>query len=113
MTRQEFSPLFLLFCGFLLILPSHSTVNDEGMLMLVQFLVCTFFLGVKLVFHFGLDFILFFLFPFFFFAVLALRSFKQAISEDPLSKLSDWDTPGGDRCVWSGVSCFQNQVISM
>jgi len=47
------------------------------------------------------------------FAVSALKAFKQAISEDPLSKLSDWNTLSGDPCSWSGVACSQNQVLSM
>ncbi|ONK71472.1 uncharacterized protein A4U43_C04F9010 [Asparagus officinalis] len=45
--------------------------------------------------------------------VLALRAFKRAISEDPLSKLSDWNTLTGDPCSWSGVTCSQNQVLSL
>lgn len=45
--------------------------------------------------------------------VLALRAFKQAISEDPLSKLSDWNTLSGNPCSWSGVFCSQNQVLSI
>lgn len=43
--------------------------------------------------------------------ILALRAFKQAISEDPFSKLSDWNNE--NLCSWSGVACSQNQVIAI
>ncbi|KAJ6840773.1 putative LRR receptor-like serine/threonine-protein kinase [Iris pallida] len=47
--------------------------------------------------------------------VSALTAFKQAIAEDPLSRLSDWNVLSRDPCSWSGVTCSrpQNQVLSL
>ncbi|KAL3499356.1 hypothetical protein ACH5RR_038449 [Cinchona calisaya] len=37
--------------------------------------------------------------------VYALKSFKEAIYEDPLLVLSNWQALDSDPCDWSGVSC--------
>ncbi|KDP25459.1 hypothetical protein JCGZ_20615 [Jatropha curcas] len=37
--------------------------------------------------------------------VSALTTFKEAIYEDPLLVLSDWNTLDADPCDWSGISC--------
>jgi hypothetical protein len=47
--------------------------------------------------------------------VSALLAFKRAIYEDPLSKLSDWNSKDKDPCAWSGVGCspFNNRVVTL
>ncbi|KAK8935376.1 putative LRR receptor-like serine/threonine-protein kinase [Platanthera zijinensis] len=46
--------------------------------------------------------------------VSALRAFTQAISEDPMAKLSDWSS-SRDPCSFSGIKCSdsKNSVISI
>lgn len=48
-------------------------------------------------------------------AVSALLAFKRAIYDDPLSKLSDWNSRDKDPCTWSGVGCsaFNRQVVTL
>jgi hypothetical protein len=47
--------------------------------------------------------------------VSALLAFRRAIYEDPLSKLSDWNSKDKDPCAWSGVGCspFNNRVVTL
>ncbi|KAK3144140.1 hypothetical protein QOZ80_4AG0309260 [Eleusine coracana subsp. coracana] len=47
--------------------------------------------------------------------VFALLAFKRAIFEDPLSRLSDWNTRDKDPCKWSGVWCspFNSRVVTL
>ncbi|XP_062226261.1 probable LRR receptor-like serine/threonine-protein kinase At1g63430 [Phragmites australis] len=47
--------------------------------------------------------------------VSALLAFKRAIYEDPLSKLSDWNSKDKDPCTWSGVGCsaFNSRVVTL
>jgi Leucine-rich repeat (LRR) protein len=47
--------------------------------------------------------------------VSALLAFKRAIYEDPLSKLSDWNSRDKDPCTWSGVGCsaFNSRVVTL
>lgn len=47
--------------------------------------------------------------------VSALLAFKRAIYEDPLSKLSDWNSKDEDPCAWSGVRCsgLNNRVVAL
>ncbi|KAJ1272019.1 hypothetical protein BS78_06G171100 [Paspalum vaginatum] len=47
--------------------------------------------------------------------VSALLAFKRAIYEDPLSKLSDWNSEDKDPCTWSGVGCsaFNSRVVTL
>ncbi|KAK9072928.1 hypothetical protein SSX86_009364 [Deinandra increscens subsp. villosa] len=42
--------------------------------------------------------------------VHALNSFKEAIFEDPLLVLSNWDSFDSDPCNWRGVTCSGNLV---
>nr|BAC42570.1 putative receptor protein kinase [Arabidopsis thaliana] len=37
--------------------------------------------------------------------VQALRRFKEAIYEDPLLVMSNWDDPNSDPCDWTGIYC--------
>ncbi|XP_042510014.1 probable LRR receptor-like serine/threonine-protein kinase At1g63430 [Macadamia integrifolia] len=37
--------------------------------------------------------------------VRALTAFREAIYEDPVSVLSNWNAPDSDPCNWSGISC--------
>jgi hypothetical protein len=48
-------------------------------------------------------------------AVSALLAFKRAIYDDPLSKLSDWNSRDKDPCTWSGVGCsaFNSRVVTL
>ncbi|GJN02225.1 hypothetical protein PR202_ga19555 [Eleusine coracana subsp. coracana] len=48
-------------------------------------------------------------------SVFALLAFKRAIFEDPLSRLSDWNTRDKDPCKWSGVWCspFNSRVVTL
>ncbi|KAG6475005.1 hypothetical protein ZIOFF_064222 [Zingiber officinale] len=39
------------------------------------------------------------------FAVAALGAFKNAISDDPFSRLSDWNPNDENPCKWTGVRC--------
>ncbi|TKY70937.1 LRR receptor serine/threonine-protein kinase [Spatholobus suberectus] len=41
--------------------------------------------------------------------VWALRSFKEAVYEDPYHVLSNWDTVESDPCNWFGVSCTMSR----
>ncbi|OEL31544.1 putative LRR receptor-like serine/threonine-protein kinase [Dichanthelium oligosanthes] len=47
--------------------------------------------------------------------VSALLAFKRAIYEDPLSRLSDWNSKDKDPCTWSGVGCsaFNSRVVTL
>ncbi|XP_043717364.1 probable LRR receptor-like serine/threonine-protein kinase At1g63430 [Telopea speciosissima] len=47
--------------------------------------------------------------------VRALTAFREAIYEDPLSVLSDWNAHDADPCNWSGISCSlgQDHVIKL
>lgn len=49
------------------------------------------------------------------FPVSALLAFKRAIYQDPLSKLSDWNSKDEDPCAWSGVRCsgLNNRVVAL
>jgi hypothetical protein len=37
--------------------------------------------------------------------VQALRRFKEAIYEDPLLVMSNWNDPNSDPCDWTGIYC--------
>ncbi|WOG88970.1 hypothetical protein DCAR_0208205 [Daucus carota subsp. sativus] len=43
----------------------------------------------------------------------ALLSFKQSISEDPEGSLTNWNTSDETPCSWSGVTCKDQQVVSL
>lgn len=47
--------------------------------------------------------------------VYALNTFKEAIYEDPLLVLSNWNGLDSDPCGWAGVFCSmaQDHVIKM
>uniref|UniRef100_A0A0D9W7K3 Protein kinase domain-containing protein n=1 Tax=Leersia perrieri TaxID=77586 RepID=A0A0D9W7K3_9ORYZ len=47
--------------------------------------------------------------------VAALLAFKKAIFEDPLAKLSDWNSKDEDPCAWTGVGCspFDSRVVTL
>ncbi|KAJ8506133.1 hypothetical protein OPV22_007019 [Ensete ventricosum] len=48
--------------------------------------------------------------------VTALEAFRKAIYEDPLSRLSDWNSQDLNPCNWTGIKCSsppQNSVISI
>ncbi|KAF8702826.1 hypothetical protein HU200_032659 [Digitaria exilis] len=47
--------------------------------------------------------------------VSALLAFKIAIYDDPLSKLSDWNSKDKDPCSWSGVGCsaLNSRVVTL
>nr|XP_043628187.1 probable LRR receptor-like serine/threonine-protein kinase At1g63430 [Erigeron canadensis] len=45
--------------------------------------------------------------------VHALSKFKEAIFDDPLLALSNWNTLDSDPCNWVGVSCSENQVTKL
>lgn len=51
----------------------------------------------------------------FFCTVGALRTFKEAVYEDPHMVLSNWNTLDSDPCDWNGVSCTgtRDHVIKM
>lgn len=48
-------------------------------------------------------------------AVSALLAFKKAIFEDPLAKLSDWNSKDENPCGWTGVGCspFDSRVVTL
>lgn len=49
-------------------------------------------------------------------AVAALGAFKNAIYDDPFSRLSDWNPNDENPCKWTGVRCSsypQSSVIFM
>lgn len=52
---------------------------------------------------------------FLFLIVWALRSFKEAVYEDPYQVLSNWDTVESDPCNWFGVLCtmLRDHVIKL
>ena len=45
----------------------------------------------------------------------ALRRFKEAIYEDPLLVMSNWNDPNSHPCSWTGVTCSpsKDHVIKM
>uniref|UniRef100_A0A0E0H3K1 Protein kinase domain-containing protein n=1 Tax=Oryza nivara TaxID=4536 RepID=A0A0E0H3K1_ORYNI len=47
--------------------------------------------------------------------VSALLAFKKAIFEDPLAKLSDWNSKDENPCGWTGVGCspFDSRVVTL
>ncbi|XP_057462237.1 probable LRR receptor-like serine/threonine-protein kinase At1g63430 [Actinidia eriantha] len=47
--------------------------------------------------------------------VYALNTFKEAIYEDPLLALSNWNVRDADPCDWSGITCsmVQDQVLKL
>ncbi|MCL7046241.1 hypothetical protein MKW94_029275 [Papaver nudicaule] len=47
--------------------------------------------------------------------ILALKAFKEAVYEDPLLVLSNWNFLNGDPCDWSGINCSiaHDHVISL
>lgn len=49
------------------------------------------------------------------FSVWALTTFKEAIYEDPLMVLSNWNALDADPCDWNGVACSgaRDHVVKM
>lgn len=43
----------------------------------------------------------------------ALLSFKQSISQDPLGSLSDWNYTDENPCLWNGITCKDQRVVSV
>ncbi|XVF84749.1 hypothetical protein PTKIN_Ptkin17bG0063800 [Pterospermum kingtungense] len=43
----------------------------------------------------------------------ALLSFKQSIYEDPEGSLSNWNSSDDNPCLWNGVTCREQRVVSV
>ncbi|KAL0736817.1 hypothetical protein Bca4012_013027 [Brassica carinata] len=43
----------------------------------------------------------------------ALRRFKEAIYEDPLLVMSNWNDPNSHPCAWTGITCSPDHVIKI
>lgn len=44
---------------------------------------------------------------------LALLSFKQSITQDPESSLSNWNQSDENPCSWNGITCKNQKVVSV
>lgn len=44
---------------------------------------------------------------------LALLRFRERVELDPYGALSDWDEGAMDPCLWFGVECFDEKVVSL